>query len=1029
MFASSDNISFNSATGQFSINISLAGTALASDWNFNNFTTAYANNGFSGANLSILLNSFFVNNSYGNSNFTTAVNSFFVNNSFNIENHSAIPHIGNTSTDIYSMFASSDNISFNSATGQFSINISLAGTALASDWNFNNFTTAYSTNGWNLPNFTSAYSTQGWNLANHTAIAHVGNTSAELDIWIDAAGDTTSFQKVFNWNESNLTRINRLEAPDGSYLAFGQLEDIMDLNKSIVLFSNQSLESGEIVFVVGSPDNTIHLMISKARNNSGRILGNSWMIIPENISNIMGDRSALNLTDCLNICDFFNETCRLDCDTAGYGASLLVQGGIHIWRQLFVDGDSRFGDAIDVFSQGRDVNMVNTSLHVRRPRIEEIGVAIGEVFDALENQGNFNDGTLNPFVQINPSLNINEWFVVDDAECFDDECAHAGGGTGSPTRIMETNVSTFQTDECNISFIYTVDMGGSDTFDLILNNNSGSGDVTLFTTSSAAVDSEQNFGLDSRFKNASIVTIGFEFAGNNQNLDDVWLDNIVLNCNSTISTLKNITRFDTEFFLGDGSKSQRIFWNDSTKILEIPGNTTFVNVEEQFLNVTETIDTVNLNVSGNIGFGLYLNWDTDSTNDFDAGGVWTTVNDTANWLTLYGTDGFKITNSTANWLTNYNTNGWNIVNDTANWLTNYNTDGWNILNDTTNWLTNYNTDGWNLINHTNVPHIGNTSVDIYSMFTSSDNISFNSGTGQFSINISVGSNVALGSDWNQGNFSTAIDSHTVNNSFNIANHSAIAHIGNTTDELVTGRGISVLGLNVTGTIGMTLNVSDVLYVNASSGRVGIGTSSPDSVFHIKADIPGLVGSHSAGQIIIQNPDDDNKSNVVITAYESDGDGNPDQQLWYLGSSSSSNSNIILLNRRNALLQFGTNDNTQMTILGNGNVGIGTTSPNFKLDVAGTINASELNISAGITLGGVRETSWPTASPAAGAWEIVNDTANWLTLYGTNGFSGANLSILLNSFFVNNSYGNSNFTTAVNSFFVNNSFNIENHSAI
>ncbi len=130
--------------------------------------------------------------------------------------------------------------------------------------------------------------------------------------------------------------------------------------------------------------------------------------------------------------------------------------------------------------------------------------------------------------------------------------------------------------------------------------------------------------------------------------------------------------------------------------------------------------------------------------------------------------------------------------------------------------------------------------------------------------------------------------------------------------------------------------TDVFLANTGDS-VGIGTSTPDSVFHIKANIAGNVGSHPAGQLIIQNPADSVTSNAVITAYESDGSGNPDQQLWYLGSSSSSNSNIILLNRRNALLQFGTNDNTQMTILGNGDVGIGTTSPQNKLNVVGDGN--------------------------------------------------------------------------------------------
>ena len=153
-----------------------------------------------------------------------------------------------------------------------------------------------------------------------------------------------------------------------------------------------------------------------------------------------------------------------------------------------------------------------------------------------------------------------------------------------------------------------------------------------------------------------------------------------------------------------------------------------------------------------------------------------------------------------------------------------------------------------------------------------------------------------------------------------------------------------------GVIGISASAERIVfdgtggYINLLGAKVGIGTSSPDSIFHIKADIAGSVGSHSAGQIIIQNPADTVFANAVITGYESDGSGNPDQQLWYLGSSSSSNSNIIFLNRRNALLQFGTNDNTQMTILGNGNIGIGTTSPTQKLVVVGDVNVSNGNLS-------------------------------------------------------------------------------------
>jgi hypothetical protein len=89
--------------------------------------------------------------------------------------------------------------------------------------------------------------------------------------------------------------------------------------------------------------------------------------------------------------------------------------------------------------------------------------------------------------------------------------------------------------------------------------------------------------------------------------------------------------------------------------------------------------------------------------------------------------------------------------------------------------------------------------------------------------------------------------------------------------------------------------------------------------------------------------------------------------------------------------------TGLTLFTGGNVGVGKLSPNFMLDVEGTINATELNITDGITLGGERRTTWPTGGAGIGIW--VNGTA--FSSINTSYTQSVNLSDTL---FVNASSG-------------------------
>jgi len=150
----------------------------------------------------------------------------------------------------------------------------------------------------------------------------------------------------------------------------------------------------------------------------------------------------------------------------------------------------------------------------------------------------------------------------------------------------------------------------------------------------------------------------------------------------------------------------------------------------------------------------------------------------------------------------------------------------------------------------------------------------------------------------------------------------------------------------------------------AGGNVGIGIPTPNSRLHIKAGTPGTVGDYPAGQLIIQNPAQSSWANIVITGYRSDANGDPSQQLWYLGSTSSGNSHIALINRRNSSLHLGTYNTTRMTILGNGNVGIGTDVPSEALD----INSDAIRI---------RTTQTPASATASGTMGQICWDANYI----------------------------------------------------
>lgn len=107
---------------------------------------------------------------------------------------------------------------------------------------------------------------------------------------------------------------------------------------------------------------------------------------------------------------------------------------------------------------------------------------------------------------------------------------------------------------------------------------------------------------------------------------------------------------------------------------------------------------------------------------------------------------------------------------------------------------------------------------------------------------------------------------------------------------------------------------------APNGNVGIGTTNPDTT--AKATIEGSVANNIAA--LKWRPNDSNVSAVGFLGFGSKTDYGTQADNVLIGATNSSNANLM----------FRTVNTTQMTITNTGNVGIGTVSPSEKLQVNG-----------------------------------------------------------------------------------------------
>ncbi|KKL45357.1 hypothetical protein LCGC14_2356500, partial [marine sediment metagenome] len=310
------------------------------------------------------------------------------------------------------------------------------------------------------------------------------------------------------------------------------------------------------------------------------------MVLTNNLTN-----NLTIFSDCFLVADLLGETLRVQCDSSDTGSDVIIQDDLQTWGTVFADEGIRAETLVDFIMNGQDVNIENGSLHIFTSVTFETGVTRNDEINKFDEAFTGSLGAFTNLQTDLGNWFPTTDVLCADGDCANALGISGVGNIIMEANISTTNVNTtslnFIYSLVNMiganSFTVTANNNeGSGEVTLFTDSTNSVIKSVQSIQMPVSMEDKANIGL--RFY-CDVTQANRECFVDTINVNGTAIDTTLTNQ----SGFNSVIKFGSDDVDVDGFPLRGIIYNVSEDEILFRGNVTFENIFEQSLNITTSI--------------------------------------------------------------------------------------------------------------------------------------------------------------------------------------------------------------------------------------------------------------------------------------------------------------------------------------------------------------------------------------------------------------------------------------------------------